>query len=154
MPIHQESINLSEVAEAVVRETQMIDESHVLESRLSPVYANVDAGLIKQALRILVDNAVKYTPAGGRIVVSVKRNADMAWLIVQDDGIGIPPEAVPRIFDRFYRADDSRARATGGTGLGLPIAKWIVERHGGRIEVLSRQDIGTRISIIIPAAEH
>ena len=101
-----------------------------------------------------MDNAVKYTPAGGRIVVSVKRNADMAWLIVQDDGIGIPPEAVPRIFDRFYRADDSRARATGGTGLGLPIAKWIVERHGGRIEVLSRQDIGTRISIIIPAAEH
>jgi len=153
MPLHEELINLSDVAEAVVKETQMIDDRHVLESRLTPVHAKADPGLIKQALRILVDNAIKYTPSGGRIVVSVKRSADMAWLTVQDDGIGIPPEAVPRIFDRFYRADDSRARATGGTGLGLSIAKWIVERHGGRIEVLSRQDIGTRISIVIPAAE-
>lgn len=153
MPLHEELTNLSDIAEAVVKETQMIDDRHVLESRLTPVYANTDAGLIKQALRILVDNAIKYTPAGGRIVVSVKKSADMAWLSVQDDGIGIPPEAVPRIFDRFYRADDSRARATGGTGLGLSIAKWIVERHGGRLEVLSRQDIGTRISIVIPAAQ-
>lgn len=153
MPLQEELINLSDVAEVVVRETQMIDEGHVLESRLAPVHANADAALIKQALRILVDNAIKYTPAGGRIVVSVRRDGNRAKLIVQDDGIGIPPEAVPRVFDRFYRADDSRARATGGTGLGLPIAKWIAERHGGRIEVLSRPDIGTRISLVIRAVE-
>jgi len=71
---------------------------------------------------------------------------------VQDEGIGIAPEAVPRIFDRFFRADESRAKATGGAGLGLSIAKWIAERHGGYIEVLSRLDIGTRISIVFPAA--
>ena len=108
-----------------------------------------DPGLIKQALRILVDNAIKYTPAGGEIKVAVKQQGDQVRMTVQDNGIGIPPEAVPYIFDRFYRADESRARSTGGTGLGLSIAKWIVERHGGHFEVLSREDVGTRITIVL-----
>jgi signal transduction histidine kinase len=64
--------------------------------------------------------------------------------------MGIPAEAVSKIFDRFYRTDESRARSTGGTGLGLAIARWIVERHGGYLEVLSREGIGTRMSISIP----
>ncbi len=85
-------------------------------------------------------------------IIMLTARDSMAWLAVQDNGIGIPPEAVSRIFDRFYRADESRARATGGTGLGLSIAKWIIERHGGCVEVLSRQDIGTRVSIGIPAS--
>jgi len=72
---------------------------------------------------------------------------------VQDNGIGIPPEDVPRIFDRFYRSDQSRARKTGGSGLGLAIARWIVEHHAGHFEVISRLEIGTRISIILPAAQ-
>ena len=74
-------------------------------------------------------------------------------MTVQDEGIGIPPEAVSQIFERFYRTDQSRARATGGSGLGLSIAKWIVERHGGYIEVLSRQEIGTKMTIALPLSE-
>ncbi|HBG01826.1 MAG TPA: sensor histidine kinase, partial [Firmicutes bacterium] len=72
---------------------------------------------------------------------------------VQDSGIGIPPGDIPHIFDRFYRADESRARATGGTGLGLSIAKWIAERHGGHLEVLSREDFGSRISLVLPRSD-
>lgn len=146
-----ETFDLAELASSVCQETQLIDQSHVLESRLSSVYVHADPKLIKQALRILVDNAIKYTPAGGKIVISVQRRGPRAWITVQDDGIGIPPDAVPRIFDRFYRADVSRARETGGTGLGLAIAKWIADRHGGHVEVLSREGIGTRFSIVLPA---
>ena len=100
----------------------------------------------------MIDNAMKYTPSGKQITISVSNTDGLACFTVQDEGIGIPSEAVPQIFDRFYRADESRARATGGTGLGLSIAKWIAERHGGHMEVLSREDIGTRISILLPAS--
>ena len=72
-------------------------------------------------------------------------------LSVTDEGIGISQEALPHIFDRFYRADESRTRQTGGSGLGLSIAKWIVERHGGWMEVVSRQNVGTRMTIVLPA---
>jgi signal transduction histidine kinase len=95
---------------------------------------------------------MKYTPSSKQITISVSNAHGYARLTVQDEGIGIAPEAVPQIFERFFRADESRARATGGTGLGLSIAKWITERHGGHMEVLSRQDIGTRISILLPTA--
>ena len=153
MPLQEECVNLADLVQTLFRETQMIDSSHQFESRLAPVYVYVDSSLIKQALRILVDNAIKYTPVGGEIILAVSKKNGKAWLTVQDNGIGIPPEAVPRIFDRFYRADESRARETGGTGLGLSIAKWIIQRHGGLVEVVSREDVGTRISFVIPAIE-
>ncbi|MBS3887283.1 MAG: hypothetical protein KGZ56_09525 [Dethiobacter sp.] len=70
-----------------------------------------------------------------------------AKIIIQDEGIGIAPADISQVFDRFYRSDDSRARKTGGTGLGLAIAKWIVERHKGHIELLSRKDFGTRVTV-------
>lgn len=130
----------------------MIDVGHEYDSRVTPVFINADKGLIKQATRILIDNAMKYSPSGKRITISVSGVNGSAQLTVQDEGIGIAPDAVPQIFNRFFRADESRARATGGTGLGLSIAKWIAERHGGHMEVLSRQDIGTRISIVLPTA--
>lgn len=152
MALQVERFELSALAAEVLRETQMIDTGHEYESHLTPVFINADEGLIKQAVRILVDNAMKYSPAGKRIAISVSAENGQARLTVQDEGIGIPSEAVPRIFDRFYRADESRARATGGTGLGLSIANWIAERHGGHMEVLSREDIGTRISIVLHAA--
>ncbi|WP_312694219.1 sensor histidine kinase [Caproiciproducens sp.] len=152
MALQIERFELSALAAEVLRETQMIDGGHEYESHLTPVFINADEGLIKQALRILIDNAMKYSPAGKRIALSVSAENGQARLTVQDEGIGIPSEAVPRIFDRFYRADESRARATGGTGLGLSIANWIAERHGGHMEVLSREDIGTRISIVLHAA--
>lgn len=151
MAMQLERFELSALAEEVLRETQMIDGGHEYESRVAPVFIKADKGLIKQATRILIDNAMKYTPTGKRITISVSAFDNHARLTVQDEGIGIAPDAVPRIFDRFFRADESRARATGGTGLGLSIAKWITERHGGYMEVLSRQDIGTRISFVLPS---
>ncbi|MDQ7095387.1 ATP-binding protein [Desulfosporosinus sp. PR] len=150
MALQIESFELSGLAAEVLRETQMIDGGHEYTSNLATVFVKADKGLIKQAMRILIDNAMKYTPAGKRITLSVSGSGGLARLTVQDEGIGIAPEAVPKIFDRFFRADESRARTTGGTGLGLSIAKWITERHGGHMEVLSRQDIGTRISIVLP----
>ncbi len=147
-----EQFKLSELTMEVIHETQMIDTSHHYQTRLSDVSVSADKALIKQALRILIDNAIKYTESGGHIMVAADREGEFAKLSVQDDGIGISPEAVSRVFDRFYRADESRARATGGSGLGLAIAKWITLRHKGHMEVLSREGIGTRISIVLPAA--
>jgi signal transduction histidine kinase len=152
MVLNMECFDLSSLAEEVLRETQMIDSGHEYHSNFTSVFINADKNLIKQSLRILVDNAIKYTPAGKRINISVMVSDSYARLTVKDEGIGIAPESVPMVLDRFYRADESRARATGGTGLGLSIAKWITERHGGHIEILSREDIGTRITIVIPTA--
>lgn len=148
-----EQFKLTELISEVLKETKMIDSAHEYEARLEVVEVIADRALIKQALRILIDNAIKYTNAGGRIVISSEIIEGKAKLTVQDDGIGIPPEAVPKIFDRFYRAEESRARATGGAGLGLSIALWIAERHRGHLEVMSREGIGTRISIVMPAAK-
>ena len=109
-----------------------------------------DVSLIKQAARILIENASKYTPEGGEIMLKSLVAEGHPAFSVQDSGIGISESDVPHIFERFYRADDSRSKQTGGSGLGLAIAKWIVERHGGRFEIISRKDIGTRITVILP----
>jgi two-component system sensor histidine kinase ArlS len=151
MPLQIEKFDLGQLGAAVIREAQMLDEGHDYESALESVWVEADQGLIKQAVRILMDNAVKYTPAGGKIQLAVAQHGQQAKMIVQDEGIGIPAEALPRIFDRFFRTDESRARATGGTGLGLSIAHWIANRHGGHIEVVSRENVGTRFTIVLPA---
>jgi signal transduction histidine kinase len=150
--LQAETFNLAELAREVWGETKMIDASHEFEAKLSDAWVSADKGLVKQAARILVDNAVKYTDPGGQITLSTGFENGFAKLKITDTGIGIAPEIVPRIFDRFYRADESRARATGGAGLGLSIAKWITSRHGGFMEVLSREGLGTKISIVLPAA--
>ena len=153
MKLRPETFDLSALAQEVVSETQMIDAGHEYSEKLARAEISADRPLIKQCIRVIMDNAIKYTPAGGHISATVAGADGFARLSVQDDGIGIPAEAVPRIFDRFYRADESRARATGGTGLGLSIAQWIAERHGGHFEVLSRENIGTRITMAIPLHE-
>jgi signal transduction histidine kinase len=109
-----------------------------------------DAQLLKQALRIFMDNAKKYTPADGRVTIALTVDAGFVRLSVTDTGIGIPEKDLPRIFDRFFRADESRARGTGGTGLGLSISKWIIDRHGGFVEIVSREDFGTKITAALP----
>ena len=116
-----------------------------------PVSIYADPGLMKQVLRILMDNSLKYSPPEGRVYLRVSRSGENVRVTVQDEGMGIPPEGIPLIFDRFYRTDLSRDRKTGGTGLGLSIAKWIVDRHGGWFEVVSRPDVGTRITVVLPA---
>lgn len=150
--VEPEVFDLTAVAGQVMRDSQVIDQTHPMEASWEqPVFVNCDLGLTKQAIRILVDNAIKYTPAGGAVTMAVEEKDGMARLSVTDEGIGISQEALPHIFDRFYRADESRTRQTGGSGLGLSIAKWIVERHGGWMEVVSRQNVGTRMTIVLPA---
>ncbi len=153
MHLDLESFDLESLAQTIYRETEMINGGHVFEIETSEAFVHADHGLVKQAARILVDNAIKYTPVGGKIRIVVTSTDNEAWFTVQDSGIGIPPHDIPHIFERFYRADESRARVTGGTGLGLSIAKWIAERHGGHLEVFSREDFGSRISLVLPQSD-
>ena len=152
-PLTLRDFSLSDMLSETLREYEMIDSSHQWRLRMpeEPVHIRGDDAMLKQALRILCDNACKYSPAGTSITLSLRRDADRISFSVQDEGIGIPAEAQPHVFERFYRADPSRVRQTGGTGLGLSIAQWIVERHGGRIELLSREDMGTRMTVHLPA---
>ncbi|MGH7663876.1 MAG: ATP-binding protein [Gemmatimonadaceae bacterium] len=111
-------------------------------------YADVTA--LRQILANLVDNAVRYTKSGGTIVIRARRDRASTRLEVRDDGVGIPPEHLPRIFERFYRADRGRARESGGTGLGLAIVRHLAEAHGGRVEAESVVGKGTTIGVILP----
>ncbi len=117
----------------------------------SPVRANFDRTRIEQALAILLDNAVKYTPQGGKVTVSVSERDGWVDLKVSDTGVGIPRYQIPLIFERFYRADE--ARNTAGAGLGLSIAWQIAEAHGGTIVVESELDQGSTFVLRIPAGE-
>ncbi|MEG2987910.1 MAG: HAMP domain-containing sensor histidine kinase [Oscillospiraceae bacterium] len=147
--------DLTELAAEVLKETAMIDRTHPLKADWEEaVIAHADPALMKQVMRILVDNACKYTPEGGQIVLAVHKTETEVRLSVQDEGQGIPQEALDHIFDRFYRTDQSRARQTGGAGLGLSIARWVVERHGGWFEVTSREHIGTKMTIVLPQITH
>ena len=114
--------------------------------------AEVDPDRLQQVLLILLDNAIKHTPANGRVTLQVSRQEHDALIEVVDTGSGIAAEHLPRIFDRFYRADLARARADGGTGLGLTIAKMLVEAHGGELTLKSAPGQGTRASIRLPLA--
>jgi two-component system sensor histidine kinase VicK len=110
----------------------------------------MDPQRIGQAVLILVDNAAKYGQPGGKVtLVSSVRSGELR-IKVEDRGPGIPKEKLPRIFERFYRLDKARSRKLGGAGLGLPIAKSIVDAHGGRIEAVSRLGEGTKISLCLP----
>ena len=145
-------LDLSVLAAEVIRETDMIDDVHTFHlDAPEPVQVTADDGLLKQCLRILADNSLKYSPDGGRVTIAVRdRGNGTAEVSVQDEGQGIPPEALPHVFERFYRTDESRTRQTGGTGLGLAIALWIAERHQGSFEVTSREGLGTRFTLVLP----
>ena len=109
-----------------------------------------DDELLKQLLLNLLDNAVKYTPSGGDIRVTLAVENGAAQVSVSDTGIGIPAEDQPRIFDRFYRVDKARSRAMGGAGLGLAIAQWIAEAHGGTLSVESVPGRGSSFILTLP----
>lgn len=145
-------IQLAPLVSEVYEESEMIHPEHVWQFQcVDAAEADADDALLKQAVRILVDNAVKYTKPGERIRLRVLRGADGAPCIeVQDSGIGISEEDMTHVFERFFRADPARNAGTGGTGLGLAIAKWIVDRHGGHFELRSELGAGTRITICLP----
>jgi signal transduction histidine kinase len=115
-----------------------------------PIESEADEERLHQLFLIVLDNAVKYTPPQGIVTARCERRQGAAHIVVEDTGIGIPAADVPHIFERFYRSDKVRSREEGGIGLGLAIAKWIVERHGGHIRVESRYGAGTTVHIVLP----
>jgi heavy metal sensor kinase len=117
-----------------------------------PVWVKADAIAIDRLLLILVDNAVKYTPAGGRCEIELSRDRGQADITVRDTGIGISEGDLPSIFDRFVRVDRARSRETPGAGLGLAIARWITEMHGGTIAVESKVGAGSVFRVSLPAS--
>jgi signal transduction histidine kinase len=155
--LNMEDIDLSAMMQELYDEYLMVDPSHefILKNEGTPVMAYGDYAMIKQTARILTDNAVKYTPEGNEIYFSAYTDeTGVPVFEVQDTGIGISPEDLPKVFERFYRADDARNRKTGGTGLGLSIAKWIVDRHGGHFDIKSYPDAGTRFSVFLPVKKN
>ncbi|MDU5110926.1 MAG: HAMP domain-containing sensor histidine kinase [Clostridium sp.] len=144
--------SLNDMIREVFDESKMIDEKHnysYIESE--DIRISGDIGLLKQTARILVENAAKYTVEGESIVFrSGRSNNGDPFFSIQDNGIGMDEADVPHIFERFFRADTARVRKNGGTGLGLSIAKWIIDNHKGYFSVLSRKQIGTRITVFLP----
>ena len=129
------------------------DKGIALKTELSPqpIFAQVDAPRIRQALQNLLGNALRYTPQGGQVKVVMNSSEGNVVIQVQDTGIGIPPEEIERVFDRFYRVDSSRDRDLPGTGLGLAVAQAIVQSHGGRVEAQSQGvDQGSTFTMILP----
>jgi heavy metal sensor kinase len=109
-----------------------------------------DEELVRRMVMNLVDNAIRYTPAGGRVSIALQAgNGDVA-IRVSDTGAGIAPDAVPHVFERFYRGDKARSRRDGGFGLGLAIVKWIAESHHGAVELASTQGAGSTFTVTLP----
>ena len=110
-----------------------------------------DRNKLREVVSNLVDNAIKYNKQNGEIRISVEKTGDAAQIVIEDTGVGIAEEHLPRIFERFYRVDKERSREAGGTGLGLAIVKHIIEAHGSKVDVQSGAGAGSRFSFILKA---
>jgi signal transduction histidine kinase len=152
-----EEFDLQELMQQILRSFHHLSETKKIRldiQILTPLMLFTDREKLKQLLYILIDNAIKYTPSGGKISISYKLKSDnqneKLYIVVSDNGIGIPLEQKERIFDRFYRVDKSRSRQSGSSGLGLPIGKSIVESLNGTIKVSSALNKGSEFTIMIP----
>ncbi len=142
--LHREPIDAAEVVEQVVAAHRSVAGGVTLTAHVSGRPAlTADPVRLRQAVRNLVTNALRYTPSGGTVTVTGERDGDDVVIEVADTGVGIDPDDLPHVFDRFWRADKSRSRATGGSGLGLAITKYLVEAHDGTVEVTSTPDVGS-----------
>ena len=118
-----------------------------------PVIGFVDPGRMQQVLHNMLENSMRYTPAGGSIRVTLTRTAEEARIEVRDTGVGIPESDLPFVFERFFRSDRARRAYSGGSGLGLSIVRWIVEAHKGKVEVESEVDRGTTMAVLLPLVQ-
>ena len=154
--LNKTSFNLTETVQHIINNFESeylnkgIDIDFIAEEHI--IFADKDK--LSQVVINLISNSLKYTPSGGRVEVRVKGGEIDTQLTVKDNGPGIPSEDLPYIFERFYRADKSRNRLTGGSGIGLTISKAIIEAHKGKIEVTSKIDNGTEFIVILPNEVH
>jgi signal transduction histidine kinase len=121
--------------------------------QLEAVFVQGDRDWLRQLLLILVDNALKYTPPNGTVLLELQREGDAAQMTVRDSGVGIAADDLPHVFERFFRADPARTRSPDGAGLGLAIARWIVEQHHGTIALTSEPEHGTTATVRLPSIE-
>jgi len=154
--LEKEPVELGSIVEEVSRQGEIFaDEKEVkiILAYLEPVTILGDAHRLKQMVWILLHNAVKFTPSGGEIKITLQDLDDTVYFTIRDTGIGIPEQDLPKIFDRFYRVDKARSRMDGGSGLGLSICKHIVDRHHGTVDVESKLGEGTKFKIRFPKYE-
>lgn len=153
LPLAIEEIRLDELARESAEHMAAVAESKGLSLEmpgLAPCAVRGDAAQLRRLLFNLLDNAIKFTPAGGAVRLGLARAKDSAALAVEDTGIGIPAEHIPHVFERFYRADRARGQETEGTGLGLAICRAIAEVHGGHLGIASVAGTGTRVTLTLP----
>lgn len=148
---HFTDINTAKLLQDIYNEITLLNHEHdisISQNDEAVIYA--EPGSVKQMLRIFVDNAIKYTPAGGKITLSCQNDGDFVHYSVSDTGIGIPEKDLDRVFERFYRVEQSRAKETGGSGLGLSIAQYIAKGNNAELSLKSKVNEGTTISVIFP----
>ena len=146
-------VSLGQIVHEVVTLLQPLAEKrHVrFAVKSEPVEVAGDPDRLRELVTNLASNAIWYNYQEGRVDIAVWKEDAVACVQVTDTGIGIPPEDLPRVFDRFYRADRARAREAGGAGLGLAVAKWVVDSHGGEITCSSEVGCGTQFVVRLPA---
>ncbi len=156
LPLDQSIVELDTLLLEVLGQTQVLAANRLdLQlGEIDQVLVCGDGDRLKQVMINLVGNAIKYTPAGGRVIAGIGKNDERAWITVEDNGPGIPAEDLPHIFERFYRTEKSRTRSKDGKGfgLGLSIAYWIIRHHDGEIEVESEEGVGTKFRVWLPLA--
>lgn len=154
--LHRESINVGELLSGIREyyEAPAADRGVSLSTAVptEPVIAQLDRTLLQRAVGNLVSNALAHTPPGKSVVLSASVEPAAVRIEVSDTGVGIPAEALPRVFDRFFRVDESRSQASGGTGLGLAIVQSIMLLHGGNVEIASKIGEGTQVTLRVPAS--
>lgn len=149
--IEREKFLLNDIIDGVVEEYRILSREHLIEVKHDgKAYIYADKNFIKELLRIFIDNSIKYTPPRGKITIETHPKTKWIQIIIRDTGIGIPEEDIPFIFERFYRVDKSRSKKFKGWGLGLSIAKWIIDKHGGNVNVKSKIGEGTTFIINLP----
>ncbi|MFI3209987.1 MAG: HAMP domain-containing sensor histidine kinase [Peptostreptococcaceae bacterium] len=149
--IQKSEFNIGELIDDIIKETKIIDTTHQIYSDQNE-YINIygERNLIKEAIRVFVDNSIKYTEENGIITINSFRADKNMIITIKDNGIGMDQDELEKVFDRFYRVDKSRSKESGGFGLGLSIAKYIVDTHDGQINMDSTKNEGTTVLIKIP----
>ncbi|MDU4959504.1 MAG: ATP-binding protein [Sporomusaceae bacterium] len=150
--LHKADLATAPFIETVFQETRLIAPDHRVSLTLNdPAVVEADGAALKQMLRIFIENSIKYTPPGGSIRLAARHTGHQLEITIADSGIGIPATDQSKIFDRFYRVDQSRSKSTGGTGLGLSIARWIADQHECGIKLNSSVGQGTVVTLELAA---